>query len=198
MLEAEVTSACDAGELDRAVTMTIEGYGPEILGLILSLAGDEASGAEIFSSFCLRVWRGLPGFERRASLRTWLYRLARNETFGFLRAQSRRQKRQVHDSQVLAAVEQRVRTATIDYLRSQTKSRIRQLRDSLPVEDRALLILRVDRDLDWNDIVAVMHDGESLDDELRKREAARLRKRFQSIKERLREQAASEGLLERE
>jgi hypothetical protein len=50
--------------------------------------------------------------------------------------------------------------------------------------------------MEWNDIVTVMHDGEALDDETAKREAARLRKRFQSVKERLRERAASEGLLE--
>ncbi len=49
-----------------------------------------------------------------------------------------------------------------------------------------LLILRVDRNLAWDEIALVMADEpETLDKEGRKRESARLRKRFQLIKERL-------------
>jgi RNA polymerase sigma-70 factor (ECF subfamily) len=196
VLESEVATACDAGEFDRAATMALESYGPELLGLIISLTGSEPNAAEVFSTLCERVWRGLPGFERRASLRTWMYQLARNEVVNFQRQESRRQRRQVHDSQVLAALEQRVRTTTINYMRTQTKSRFAELRASLSVEDQTLLILRIDRDMEWNDIVTVMRDGDTPDEETMKREAARLRKRFQAVKERLRERAASEGLLD--
>jgi RNA polymerase sigma-70 factor, ECF subfamily len=38
----------------------------------------------------LRVWRGLPGFEGRSSLRSWLYRIATNAC---LKAVERRPKR---------------------------------------------------------------------------------------------------------
>src|SRR5258706_3404077 len=38
----------------------------------------------------LAAWRGLDGFERRASLRTWLYRIATNRCLDALRAASRR------------------------------------------------------------------------------------------------------------
>jgi len=50
-----------------------------------------------------------------------------------------------------------------------------------------LLVLRVDKGLAWNDLARVMYaeDGPLLDDEGLKREAARLRKRFQHVKERL-------------
>jgi RNA polymerase sigma-70 factor (ECF subfamily) len=59
-----------------------------------------------------------------------------------------------------------------------------------------LLILRVDRGMDWRDLAAAMGDenapleGADLD-----REAARLRKRFERIKDRLRELAREAGLL---
>lgn len=50
-----------------------------------------------------------------------------------------------------------------------------------------LLVLRVDKDLAWNELARVMHpeEAEPLDEEGLKREAARLRKRFQHVKERL-------------
>ncbi|MDE3131346.1 MAG: RNA polymerase subunit sigma-70, partial [Acidobacteriota bacterium] len=38
----------------------------------------------------LAAWRGLDGYERRASLRTWLYRIATNRCLNSLRATARR------------------------------------------------------------------------------------------------------------
>ena len=70
-----------------------------------------------------------------------------------------------------------------------------QLREELPAEDQALLILRVDKQLDWNELAQVLSEDELAGDALR-RESARLRKRFQMIKERLRKRAEEEGLLE--
>jgi RNA polymerase sigma-70 factor (ECF subfamily) len=52
--------------------------------------------------------------------------------------------------------------------------------------DRTLLMMRVDRDLAWSDIaLAFAEDPDSLSQEDRKRESARLRKRFQLLKKRL-------------
>jgi RNA polymerase sigma-70 factor (ECF subfamily) len=67
----------------------------------------------------------------------------------------------------------------------------------LPQEDQELLMLRVDRDLPWDALAEVLRGDDEipLTPDVRKREAARLRKRFQLIKDRLREMARREGLL---
>jgi RNA polymerase sigma-70 factor (ECF subfamily) len=61
-----------------------------------------------------------------------------------------------------------------------------------------LLVLRVDRNLEWNDLARVLAEGDDgtapLADADVTREAARLRKRFQLLKEKLREMAKREGL----
>jgi RNA polymerase sigma-70 factor (ECF subfamily) len=81
-------------------------------------------------------------------------------------------------------------------LKSEVKSRMAELRQHLPPDDQALLVLRVNRRLDWREIAHIMLDGaETADDAVLAREAARLRKRFQLVKERLRELAQAEGLL---
>ena len=57
-----------------------------------------------------------------------------------------------------------------------------------------MLILRIDKGLSWRDLALVMNDEAGVSDgaEL-DREAARLRKRFQIAKERLRELARARG-----
>jgi RNA polymerase sigma-70 factor (ECF subfamily) len=62
-----------------------------------------------------------------------------------------------------------------------------------------LLVLRVDRRLDWNELARVLgeagHDA-CVDPVSLARESARLRKRFQLVKNKLRELARREGLLD--
>jgi hypothetical protein len=72
-----------------------------------------------------------------------------------------------------------------------------ELREQLPLEDQTLLILRVDRQLPWRELALVMHDGDAPAPEADQLEivAARLRKRFQAVKDKLRKLAIAEGLL---
>jgi RNA polymerase sigma-70 factor (ECF subfamily) len=48
----------------------------------------------------LAAWRGLDGFERRASIRTWLYRIATNQCLSALRSAKRRPAKEVDISAV--------------------------------------------------------------------------------------------------
>lgn len=74
------------------------------------------------------------------------------------------------------------------------KSALHDLRDELPEEERTLLVLRIDKRMEWRDIAVAMSDAELSDAEMT-REAARLRKRLQLATERLRALARKRGLL---
>ena len=98
-------------------------------------------------------------------------------------------------SSVLDEVAGPVRTETLSYFRTEKRTRLEELRQKLSPEERELLILRVDRGLAWNDLASVLADDDQRLDEVDvAREAARLRKRFQVLKERLREMARRAGL----
>jgi RNA polymerase sigma-70 factor (ECF subfamily) len=194
-LEAEIRACCNAGEYDRAATAAIKGYGPEIYGFLVTLHSSEDEAADVFSIVTENLWRGLPGFTWQASLRTWLYTIARH-------ASSRRRKvEQRHRGaspigELASKLAAEVRTETRAFLRTDHRDALSRLRDELPPEDRALLVLRVDRDLAWNDLARVLLEDEREPDEATlKREAARLRKRFQLVKERLVARGRQEGLL---
>jgi RNA polymerase sigma-70 factor (ECF subfamily) len=135
----------------------------------------------VFSQLSEDLWRGLPGFEWRATFRTWLYRLARNASARHLRAPAARARHRVPLSEI-SEIADRVRTETLPHLRTQAKDAFARVRDSLGPDDRMLLILRVDRRLPWNQVATILADAELTDATL-EREAARLRKRFQSLKE---------------
>ena len=80
---------------------------------------------------------------------------------------------------------ERMRSSTLVYLRTDVKSAIRRLREELPELDQMLIILRIDKRMKWRDIVAAV-SGDDLEGDALKREAARLRKRFECAIERLR------------
>ncbi len=83
----------------------------------------------------------------------------------------------------LSAIEQQVRTETRPYLRTEAKSKLEELRDALAPDDRMLLVLRLDKGLEWKDVARVML-GDDADGGAAAltREAQRLRKRFQLVK----------------
>jgi RNA polymerase sigma-70 factor (ECF subfamily) len=193
-LEAGIAAALSARDLDRAMTLAIHGYGPEVLGFLHGRSGDPSLVEDAFSLLCEQIWKALPNFTPRVSFRAWMYALARTSAAQVRRGEVRRARR---NRPLLSHEEiaERVRSTTLPYLQTAVKGRLAALRDALPPEDRDLLILRVDRQIEWNEIAHILSDGAAPGAEETRREAARLRKRFQLLKERLRDQAQREGLL---
>ena len=195
IVEGEVRELCAAGDHDRAAAAALRGYGPELYGFIASLHHDEADAADVFSDLSLRLWRGLPRFAWQSSLRTWAYTIARNASLSF-REKGRRDIA-LDDASEVGRLVQEIRTATRSYLRTDNKNRFAAIRASLPVEDQELLVLRIDRGLEWKELAQALAGEDSpLDEETLRRESARLRKRFQALKERLLELGRREGLLD--
>jgi RNA polymerase sigma-70 factor (ECF subfamily) len=197
-LEREVRSLCDRGDHGGAATAAIRGYGPELFGFLLAVHRAEADASDVFSDLAVALWRGLPSFAWQSTLRTWAYSIARNLSRTFRRDAARRNRRAPGASDsALDEVAQAVRTTTLAFLRTGSRTRLEALRDALDEEDRMLLVLRVDRKLAWNDLARVLSaDDAELDDASLAREGARLRKRFQLVKERIREMAKREGIVD--
>jgi RNA polymerase sigma-70 factor, ECF subfamily len=186
-LEQGIAAACRAGAWSEAATAAIRGYGPEILGYLLATSGHEQDASEAFSLFCEHLWRGLPGFRGESSLRTWSYRLAQRALARIARGDRRRRARVVPlDATDIEAVAEQVRTQTLPFLRTEMQAEVARLRERLTAEERALLVLRLDRRLSWEAIARVLGDDEPSSEDL-KRSAATLRKRYERVKLRLRE-----------
>jgi RNA polymerase sigma-70 factor (ECF subfamily) len=193
-LERSVREACGRRDYSDATAALVRGFGPEIFGFLMATNKSEQDASDIFSDFCLAVLRGLPGFRFHSSLRTWTYALARNAAHHHRRDTGRVARRR-SGSSALDEVAAAVRTSTLTFLRTERRTRLQELRDSLAPEDRELLVLRVDRKLSWEDVATAFHEGdEPLTQAERAKASQRLRKRFQLVKDSLKEKARREGL----
>lgn len=195
--EQALRSVWDARDFRAVTTLALERYGPEILGVLAVQLRSTSDAADAFSLFAEHLWRGLPGFQWRCSLRAWAHRVARNAAVRWATAGERSPQRNLSMEQggVLELAEQ-VRSSTLVHLRTEVKSEVRRLREELPQAEQMLLILRIDKAMEWPEIASALAEHDLGDDDL-KREAARLRKRFQHVTEKLRKLARERGILDR-
>lgn len=194
--EDEIRGLASNGDLRAAATKAIRMYGAELFGFLVSLHNSQADADDVFAAAAERVWQSLGDFRWESSLRTWMYAICRNEACRFHERALRHERRRAPQSDATEIAAQ-VRTATLPFLNSAVRNAYTELRQTLNAEDRAILVLRVDRDLPWDDVARIFRDDEpEATDEALKKESARLRKRFEDIKRRLKILARERGLLD--
>ena len=192
--EHAIRRACTEADFDRATTLVIEAYGSEILSFLAARLRAESDGREAFSLFAEDVWRGLPTFAWRCSIRAWSYTVARNAAHRY--ARSPRARAAPLRSDHIALLAEQVRSTTRVYLQTGVKDRVRELRERLAPDDQMLLILRVDRELSWRELAVALSGNPGLSEHPIASEAARLRKAFERLKTQLKRMAHEAGLLE--
>lgn len=188
-LEAEIRSHADASRWAEAATSAILGYGPELLGYLGALSESRALAEELFAELCERLWRKLPSFSWRSSFRTWAYAIARHIAADARRSTARRARREVPLSAAPPSAVMAAMRSTIERTAERNDHRLAQVRALLDDEERTLLVLRIERRMAWLDIARVVDtngDDDAPDVAALERTAARLRKQFERVKERLR------------
>jgi RNA polymerase sigma-70 factor (ECF subfamily) len=188
--ESAVRRALEAGHVEAAVTAALRRFGPEVRRYLHRHLGRADLAEDAFSDFSERIWSSLPRFRWRCSIRTWAFVLARRTAADALRAEVRERARRgrLSDWRIEAIVEP-TRSETPPLLRTEITTSVARLRDELAPRDKTLLVLRAERGLKWKQVARVLHEKDPPDGEALAREAARLRKRFQLLTERLRDRA---------
>ena len=196
-LDEQVRGWVVQGDVSRATTELLRSLGPEVLGFLYGILDSEADADEVFGATSERVWKALHGFQWRCTLRTWVYVIARNEAVRFLKGARRRNQGHVTPSELEDAIVA-IRDTTRSTRRTEKDDKLAMLRNELATDDRALLVLRVDREMAWEDVaLTFLSESDGATSDRVRREAARLRKRFQIVRRRLTERAREEGLISR-
>ncbi len=181
-VEDAIARALATGDREGAANLTIRHYGPEILGFLVVQLRSDQHADDVFSMFAEDLWRGLGALRLQSTMRAYAYALARNASHRFLARDLRRQHAALPLSvaERLAELVAQTRTKTATWIATDSKQRLAQLRERLTSDEQALLTLRLDRNLEWAEIAEIF--GEVNDS---KRPAARYRKRFQLLKDKL-------------
>lgn len=160
-------------EGEAGALVALETYGAEIYAFLAAAAHTPLQTEAAFSELCHDVWRSFRMFRWGASLRTWMYVLAYES---LLRAEQGTEIDRPRTCTEVAPLLARARDAA-------TRWQYAGLRHRLDREDRALLVLKIDRGLSWRDVVEVL-DVEELT----------LRMRLDRIKRRVRDLAREANL----
>ena len=89
MVDATTLDRARAGDADAFRDLT-EPHRRELHLHCYRLLGSLTDADDLLQETLIAAWRGLAGFEQRASLRTWLYRIATNRCLNALRDAARR------------------------------------------------------------------------------------------------------------
>ena len=174
------------GLRDDAATALIRGYGPRIIGYLRGVLRDEGLAGDAFSQFGEAVWRGIGGFRGDATVLAWSYRVAWSAVCRIVDSGYRRRRDPLETTAANRLVAE-VRTGTRPYQQTAMKDAVAALRERLEPDEQTLLFLRIDQDLSWTEVSAVMRV-----------DAATVRKRFERVKDKLRALAEEAGILETE
>jgi RNA polymerase sigma-70 factor (ECF subfamily) len=186
--ESSLRSLIAAGRQQDATTLAIRAYGPELLAFLHSRLRDLEHAREAFAWLAEDLWRGMQGFEGRSTIRTWAYAIARNAAYRYSDRELRARQREIPISKVSRASALAVPLPS----NSEQVERITRIRAQLDEEEQTLLTMRVDKGMDWREVawVFLYTDSQVIAEPALAREAARLRKRFQLLKDKLRKLAS--------
>ena len=188
-VEARIALGLARGRPADAAAAALRGYGPEILGYLVTILRDQHAAEDVFADFCEDLWKGLPGFRQKSSFRTWAYRIAWNAAQMFWRDPYRRRVRRLSTSEY-SQVADEVRVSSLRVDPRAAADGLARLRETLKPDEQTLLILRIDKGLAWKEIAQVLAESDDAPPDV-----AALRKRFERLKDRLLRLAEKEGLL---
>lgn len=85
MKDSEIASLYAQGECRQAFNLIVREYSEPLYLHIRSITANHEDADDCLQNTFIKVWKSLDTFRWEASLYTWLYRIATNETISFLR-----------------------------------------------------------------------------------------------------------------
>lgn len=80
---------CQEGD-SRAFDLLVERYRGRIYAIIVNLVKDHTEAWDLAQDVFLKAWKALPRFEARSQFYTWLYRIAHNVVYDWMRKRKSR------------------------------------------------------------------------------------------------------------
>ncbi len=159
--EAELVNELQAGS-DAAFEWLVTYYHASVYNLVYGILSDSADAADVTQEVFLRAFRGIRGFRRGSSLKTWLYRISVREALNHRRWCWRHHRQQISiddDSNGTAAAMELEDLEATPYDRlatRETQSAVRKALAQVPDVFRGAVILRDLEGLSYEEVAEIL------------------------------------------
>ena len=141
---------CIAGDREAFDELVLKHQKP-LYSMLYRMVSDADDAADILQKTFVKAFTGIRGFERRSSLRTWLYQIAINLAKNLYRDRSRAAKVSLDD-----VIIRRDPKTLESLIKKETRGRLYQALTSLPEKQRLTVMLRIQEQKTFNEIAAIM------------------------------------------
>ncbi len=151
--DLELCGLLDRGDLRGAGTVLVQRYAGDVVGLCRAMLRERHAAEDLAQETFSRAFRGLGGFRREASPRTWVLAIARNGCLDYLRQQNRTPIEDLDWSEAEEDfdVPEQVLPAEAVLNKHQTLAAL----DALSERERSLVVLRVCHELSFAELANV-------------------------------------------
>jgi RNA polymerase sigma-70 factor (ECF subfamily) len=145
-----------AGDFREALDTLVRGYQHVVVGFCTNMLGDTTLGEEVAQEVFLSAYRAMPAFRGQASVRTWLFAIARKQCLKALRDRGRRRRLEHDQQQTIASTVHRQPPFPEDEDPEVRLRLVKQGLSQLDKTERALLLMHYDTGLPVADIAHIL------------------------------------------
>jgi RNA polymerase sigma-70 factor, ECF subfamily len=159
--EAELVAELQAGS-DSAFDYLVTYYHSSVYNLVYGILSDSADAADVTQEVFLRVFRGIRGFRRSSSLKTWLYRVSVRQALNHRRWWWRHRRHQVSidaegpENGAACKLEDSEATPFEQCAAREVETSVRQALAEVPAIFRSAVILRDLEGLSYEEVAEVL------------------------------------------
>jgi RNA polymerase sigma-70 factor (ECF subfamily) len=148
--DLDLINRTEAGERE-AFDDLVRKYQKPLYALLYRMVGNHEDASDLLQKAFVRAFTGLRSFERRSTFKTWLYQIAINLAKNVYRDRAR-----IEQVPIDSVVIKRNPRTLENLIASESKRMLRQSLALLPDKQRMTLMLRIQSDLKFEEIAAVM------------------------------------------
>ncbi len=140
---------------EKAFRIIVSQFSRQLYSRIRAVVNSHEEADDILQNTFLKAWRSLANFRKEANLYTWLYKIATNEAFSFIRANSKKLSVSLDDDNLKLDFF----TSGIDDAQSgeQIRQKLHNAVDKLPEKQRKVFEMKYFDEMKYDDMAIALN-----------------------------------------
>lgn len=142
---------------EKALSAIMDTYQQKLYWHIRRLVGNHDDADDVLQSVFIKVWKNLEKFRGEAGIYTWMYRIASNESFTFLRKEKKRRSLSLSDEDMDLGNQIK---ADKYFNANEIEWKLQVAMQKLPEKQKAVFSLRYYDEMPYSEISKVLETSE--------------------------------------